>query len=465
MNILANVWAMGGIAVAAIVFLAVMLAVFFRVVVSTNDVHIVQSSKLTTSYGKDQAAGNTYYQWPSWMPIIGVKVISLPVSVFDVDLTNYAAYDKGRVPFVIDIMAFFRIDDSNMAAQRVHSFQELVDQLKGILQGACRSILASSEIEEILEGRSQFGRMFTEAVDEQLKAWGVRDVKNIELMDIRDAEGSSVIQNIMAKKKSLIERQSREAVAENLRAAQEAEIVAKREVALRQQEAEQQVGQRSAEKDKQVGIAQQKAAQEVKEQEKVTAEKHMAVVQVQQVRQAEIARDVQVVAADQEKRTTVIKAEGVKQVDIVKAEGTKQQTVLVAEGNLEQAKLHAQGVEVEGKAKGEAEKAVLLAPVQAQITLAKEIGSNDGYQKYLLGIKEIDKNQVVGVAQAEALKAADIKVIANTGDVVGGVSNVMDLFTSKGGTQLGSMVEAFKQTPAGAALLRKLNGEQGKEAH
>ena len=446
------------VVIVGLALFAILLAAMFRVVVSTNDMHIVQSGRKTVSYGKDQAAGNVYYQWPSWWPLIGVKTINLPVSVFDVDLESYAAYDKGRVPFVIDIMAFFRIHDSNMAAQRVHSYQELIDQLKGILQGACRAILASSEIEEILEGRGKFGKMFTEEVDHNLEAWGVQTVKVIELMDIRDAKDSNVIHNIMAKKKSLIERESRVMVAENLRAAQEAEIIAVREVNLRKQEAEQQVGQRTAEKDKQVGIANQQAHQEIKAQEKVTAERHMAVVQVQQVRQAEIVREVQVVAADQEKKTTVIQAEGVKQVDIVKAEGEKQKTILVAEGNLEQAKLHAQGVEVEGHAQGAAEQAVLMAPVNSQIALAKEIGSNQGYQTYLIQIRTVDKDQAVGIEQAKALAQADIKVIANTGDAISGVKNVMDLFTSKGGTQVAAMVEAIAQSPTGEAIIKKLNG-------
>lgn len=412
----------------------VLVAMLYRRVVSTNDVHIVQSAKKTVSYGKDQPAGNVYYAWPSWIPLIGVKVINLPVSVFDVQLEDYAAYDKGRVPFLIDIMAFFRIEDSNVSAQRVHSFEELKDQLEGILQGASRSILAKADIDDILEERASYGLQFTEATNEQLKAWGVVNVKNVELMDIRDAAESKVIANIMAKKKSLIERQSRETVAENLRAAQEAEIVAAREVQLRQQEAEQQVGQRTAEKDKQVGIANQKAQQEIKEEEKATATKAMAVLQVQQVRAAEIAKDVAVVAADQQKK----------------------QTVIVAEGNLEQAKLHATGVEVEGKAEGEAKKAVLLAPVNAQITLAEKIAQLEEYQKYLISIRELEKDQAVGMAQAEALRAASIKVIANAGQVVEGVKSVMDLFTSKGGTQVGAMLEALRQTPAGAQIINTL---------
>lgn len=442
-------YVLGGCVVAfALVLFGVVLAMMYRTVVSTNDVHIVQSAKKTVSYGKDQAAGNIYYAWPAWLPLIGIKIIRLPVSVFDLHLESYAAYDKGRVPFLIDIMAFFRIEDSNVAAQRVHSFDEMKEQLVGILQGASRSILAKSEINEILEERAKYGLAFTDATNDQLKAWGVVNVKNIELMDLRDAQASNVIANIMAKKKSHIEMESRIEVAKNMQAAQQAEIDARREVALRTQEAEQQVGQRTAEKDKQVGIAQQQASQEVKTQEKVTTEKHMAVVQVQQVRQAEIQRDVQIVNAEQEKRTAVIKAEG-----------EKQKTITVAEGALEQAKLHAQGVQAEGVAKGTAEQAVLMAPVNSQIALAKEIGSNDGYQTYLIKIKTVEKDQAVGIEQAKALAVADIKVIANTGDAISGVKNVMDLFTSKGGTQIGAMLEAVAQTPTGEAIVKRLNGE------
>lgn len=440
------------VAAAAILLIPILLAMLFRVVVSTNDVHIVQSARRTVSYGKDQSTGNVYYAWPSWVPVIGVKITKLPVSVFNVKLDSYAAYDKGRVPFVIDIMAFFRIDDSNMAAQRVHSFQELVDQLKGILQGASRSILAKSNIDEILEERAKYGLEFTEATNDQLKAWGVVNVKNIELMDIHDFEGSKVVSNIMAKNQSLIEMQSRTAVANNMNLAQTAEISAVREVNMRKQEAEEQVGIRTAQQEQQVGIAKQQAQQLIKEQEAITASKAMAVLQVEHVRKAEIERDVQVVNAEQDKRTAIIKAEG-----------EKQKTITVAEGSLGQAKLHAEGVKVEGEAKGAAEQAVLLAPVNAQITLAKEIGGNAGYQTYLISIKQIEANQVVGIEQAKALTAAEIKVIANAGNVVDGVNSVMGMLTPKGGLQLGGMLDALRNTESGAAIIDGLTGEKNKK--
>ncbi len=434
------------IGMGGIIAVTLLTAILFRVVVPTNEVHIVQSGKSTTSYGKDQPSGNTYYQWPAWLPRIGVRVIDLPMSVFSINLNDYPAYDKGRVPFTIDVMAFFRISDSNKAAQRVETTKELHAQLIGIMQGAIRSILAGSEIEEILEFRATFGEKFTTAVDQQLEEWGVKNVKNIELMDIRDREGSKVIDNIMAKKKSLIERESRIQVAENHRAALEAEIVAKREVSLRDEEAKQQVGQREAEREKQVGISKQRAIQEVREEEKETMTRTKAVQEIDRVRSAEIERKGQVILAEQEQLTLVIKSEA-----------AAQQVRIAATAALEQSKLNAQGVEVEGKAEGEAKKAVLMAPVAAQLTLAEKIASLKEYQVYLLTVEQIKANQVVGVAQADALRAAGIKVIANGGTITDGVSSISDLLSSKGGQSVAAMIEGFSQTEIGKSIMKKVS--------
>lgn len=420
----------------ALLVIGVALPLLFRIVVPTNEVQIVQSAKRTVSYGKGQEAGNVFYKWPAWVPIFGVRTISLPVSVFDQTLDAYAAYDKGRVPFVIDVMAFFRITDSNMAAQRVHSFDELLDQLKSILQGAVRSILATSEIDEILEGRGKFGEMFTKEVDHQLVEWGVQNVKCIELMDIRDAEGSKVISNIMAKKKSFIEMESRTAVANNNKIAGIAEITATQEVQVRQQEAEQQVGTRTAEKDKQIGIAHEQANQAIKDELKITMEKTYAVNQVEHVRTAEITRQAAEVLAQQ----------------------VRQVMIYEAEGKLAAAKLHADGVRAEGEAEGAAELAMQMAPVTAQINLAKEIGGNAGYQKYLVATRQIEAGQAVGIEQAKALEKANVKVIANTGSATEGMSSAMSLFTPEGGLKVGAALETLAQTPVGAAIIGAVTG-------
>lgn len=426
----------GAVGFVAFTFL---IALLYRRVVPTNEVHIVQSTKHTTSYGKDTGNGNTYYEWPSFIPLFGVTKVVLPVSNFDVDLVNYEAYDIGRLPFVADVKAFFRISDSNVAAQRVASFQELHEQLKAIVQGAVRTILASSDIEEIMQGRSKFGEMFTKEVSEQLSNWGVMAVKNIELMDIRDHNTSNVIRNIMEKKRSHIEMEARTEVAKNKRIAEVAEIEAKKQVDLQKQEAEQTVGLRTIQTQREIELQQQTKLQAVKEQERNTKEREMQVLSVQELKKAEI----------------------IKEVTLVQAEQEKQRLILNAEGQLEAKKREAQAITAEGEAKASAEKAMQLAPVEAQIALAREIGTNKEYQEYLVTVRKIEATQAIGERQAAALSEADIKVISNTGSPVEGLTNVMDLFSAKGGTQVAAMLESLAQSEKGAEIINTFVPKKG----
>lgn len=456
-----------GFLIGVAIVVAILLAKAYRRVVEPNEVHIVQSSGKTTIYGKQPTladgeedtvvkVSNSYMEWPAWWPFIGVQSIVLPLSNFELRLTDYDAYDIGKVPFVVDIVAFFRIDDAAIAAKRVSSLQELHAQLTAILQGAVRTILAKHEIEQIMEDRSTYGEAFTQEVGTQLTAWGVVNVKSIELMDIRDGNDSETISNIMAKKESLIEMQSRQEVAKNRRDAETAEIEAKQVVDVRAQEAEQMVGERTAEKDKKVGIATEVANQEIQEQARETAEKIMAVKLVENVRGAEINREVQVVEADQDRQTFVIRAEGDKQKEIITAEGEKQQTVLVAEGVLVQQLKDAEGILAVGTSEAEAKRLKEMATVNPQLELADGIGENLPYQDYMVRIENVNKDRDVGVANAEALQDAEIKMIVNAGDAPAGLSNILDVFSTNGGTQIAGMVEAIKQTDEGAALLKRL---------
>ncbi len=468
---------LGSVVGLVVVAIALICAFSWRVVVPTNLVHIVQSAGKTTSYGSSGKADskNAYYHIPSFVPLFGVTRIALPVNNFSIKLDAYDAYDKDRAPFELDLIGFFVITDTNTAAARAASFIELEGQLKSIMQGAARSVLAQYDINQIMGDRQTFGTAFTNEVNEGLKAWGVSTVKSLELMDIRDAKGSKIIANIMAKKASHIEMESRTVVAENARLAQLAEIESVQAVELRKQEQAQLVGQRNAQQEQEVGIAKERADQAVQEQAKITMERTMAVAQVQRVREAEIAREQMLVKADAEKKAQIIAAEAEAQVRITEAEGNKQQTVitaaavkeqtvlaaqaeqsrltLVATGAKDAALLRAQGIEAEGKAEGAAKQAVLLAPVNAQLTLAKEIGENKEYQTYLIEVRRIEAGQVIGVENAKALANADIKVIATSGDASSGIATLPDVLTARGGVQLGSMLQGLANTDVGKSML------------
>lgn len=416
--------------VVVIVIIAI-LSASFRKVVPTNMVHIVQSGKKTVSFGTDQTGRNVYFAWPSWIPFFGVTVIQLPVSNFDLPLKDYEAYDKDRVPFKVDVASFFRIKDTSLAAARVSDIATLKAQLMQIVQGAVRKVLSSDVIDAIMLERSKFGDAFTAEVQDQLAEWGVVSVKSMELMDIRDSHDSKVIENIMAKKTSHIAMESRMEVAKNHQAAETAEIAAKQAVDIRKQDAEEQVGKRTATKDKEVGIATQNAKQEILTQEKETKSREMEVKKVMTVREADIEKEKQVVLANQNKETTVI----------------------IADGKLAATTKESDGIKLLGAAKADAEKNMQMAPVSAMIALAKEIGTNKGYQEYLAMIESIKAYKDVGGKQAEALQKADVKIISNAGNPTQGMKSAMDLFTTTGGTNLSAMIEAFAQTPLGKAAL------------
>lgn len=451
--------------IGGVIILSALWVLSLRRIVPTNEVHIIQRGSETISFGKgsNESRGNVYYEFPSWIPKFGVTKTVLPVSVFDVSLTDYEAYDIGRLPFLVDIKAFFRVNDSNVAAARISSFSELKTQITDIVRGAVRSIMANAELEKIMGERAQYGEQFTKMVKEQLGNWGVVPVKNIELMDVRDSRSSNVIANIMAKKSSEIEMQSRTEVAQNMKKAKEAEILAEQEVNLKQEDANQQVGMKKATVKQQVGLADEKAKQAVSEQAKVTAEKNMEVMKVNEIKKAEIERDANIIKAEQDKAVTVKNAEASKAKIELSAEADKKQIELKAEADLAKGLKEAQAIEAKGKAEAEAKKQMELAPVNAQITLAKEIGENQGYQDYLVRLEQIKALCEVGIEQAKNLGKANIKINAMSNDVPGGVSKVTDIFSPNGGLNLAGALETFTQSPLGSKVVEKFLGKTSSD--
>lgn len=446
-----------------------------RRIVPTNVVHIVQRGKDTVSYGVGKGS-NVYYAFPKWLPKLGVEVRELPVSNFDIDLPNYSAYDKDRVPFAVDVKAFFHIADTNKAAEKVASFQELREQLNNVVQGAVRSILAKSKLEEIMEERSIFGERFTESVREDLKSWGVEPIKSIELMDVRDAQGSNVIYQIMAKRISAIDMESRTEVAKNKKTAEQAELEARKEIAITtaqteklsgeaQAKSRQAIGIANAESIKNTGIAEQTSLSEVAKAEQLTAEEKMKVVRVNEVKQAEINREKAIIAAEERKRQIEILAEADKFKVETDATADLEAKKREAEAIKSVGEAQAEIIKAKGLSEAEAKKQMELANVTAQTTLAQEIGDNKPYQDYLIRIREVEitgeVNKVQYQSLAEALNGADLKLLVNSGDVGSGLNKFSDILGPKGGSAINGLLESLKQTPEGAGLVSLLNKFNG----
>ena len=180
-------------------------------------------------------------------------------------------------------------------------------------------------------------------------------------------------------------------------------------------------------------------------QSKLTKEKEMEVRKVEAVKQAEIDKEKTIIEAD------AAKAKAERDADAELVLTTKK-----ADGSLVTATKAAEGIKLEGEAKAESEKKMQLASVEAQLTLAKEIGSNDGYQNYLVQVRQIEANERVGLVQAENIKGADIKIIAGAGDVAGGISSAAGALSPKGGFNIAGMLETLATTSEGQKLLERL---------
>lgn len=487
-------------AIVLVVIIAIIIAAKYRTVVPTNMVHIVNSSSGRRVYGKDSEFGNTYYSFPDWIPKIGVNVTQFPTSNFGVELLDYAAYDHKRLPFQVDVQAFFVMENADIVSQRVSDFRELKDHLQKIVSGAVRKVTASLPLERILSARSELSLEFDAEVSEQLKDWGVKAVNSIEFMNIKDANGSTVIQDIQQKEESRINRESREVQAENEQAAKIKEIEAQRKVAMEQENAAQQVGTRTAEKNQAVGIAQEQSKQAVAEQNKLTTEKNMEVKRIEETRAAEIAKEVALTQAEQKRQEITINAESQKVAEITEAEAEKQKQVLAAQASKEAAELKAEadkiavqkkaeaeklaverkaeadqksvqlsseaqleadkrkaegtlaiqdaeavGIKKIGTAKADAEKEMQMASVTAQTELANQIGDNESYQTYLLQVKQIEVNGEIGIAQAKALESANIQIVGGSG--------------TDGGLSLGGMLTGLVATDAGKAIVERVAGK------
>ena len=418
------------IIIAVLAVIAFLLAALWRVVIPPNEVHVIQRRKSTIVYGKGTDTGNVYYKIPGWIPFFGVSRKIMPVSIFKIPLIGYRAYDSKKAPFKVDVTAFFQIDhaDAAQAAQRVSTFEDLYHELEEVLRGAVRKILASNDIEQIMTERSILGDSFLEEVKSQVSAWGVF-VLNIEFMDISDDEEGTerIITAIMKKHSSFIKRKSEEEVAINEKEAKIVQIEAQREADVEAIRAQEAVETRDAEKKQQVGIANETANQNIQQEKKATAEKEMAVIQVMNVEAKKIEAQERIEEAEGIRQAMIKRADGEKQTQSLEGEGLGTRAAAIGSGE-------AQAIKEKGLAEAEAKErmADALSRFQEKGLLA------------LLGEREIEKDEAVGVALAAAYEDANIEVI-QTGDKQ--PKDLIELITSAdSGAKIGGMLEGLSKT-------------------
>ena len=455
------IWVFGVVIVVWGIFISLYLVTQLRKVVATNEVHIVQRGKKSVAHGKWLEWGNVYLAWAPWVPVFWISVQKLPLSIFDLQLNGYKAYDIWKVPFQVDITAFFEIKEPVLAAEKIFTINELKEQLNETVKWVVRKILASRDVVDIMESRSDIKDEFYKEVYTAVKAWWV-DLKNVEFMDIRDEDGSQVITNIMMKKRSLIESESQIEVAENQKnakiekenksaeaRAKSAEANSKADIAasdakrladLKIIENDKLTQNQDIEKERVLSIQKEEAKQNFYDSEKETKVKLLAVKQVEDEKNAEIDKSIEIIKADEQKQKLIIEAQADKESITLQAEADKTKVNLAAEAekNRIESIWIARAKELDYIGTAEAKNQTQMAEALNEFTVES--------LWFMVKQLEVKLSEIVDLEKAKSLAKADVKVISTWKDGWEWINSFMDLFSAKWGTNIWSMIEAAKNT-------------------
>lgn len=395
----------------ALVIIAVVLAMSWYRIVPANFAHVVVRHNCTKVYSPhaEQSTVNraAYFRIPKWIPYFGCRVHMMPLSMLEINVTDFLAFDRDRVRFECDIVAYMVVNDALMAAKRFpFGINELKDQVFKIIKATARDTTTKLTIREIINDRPAIARRVHEYLSPEVLKWGM-SLQALELVNLQDPKDRSAtaIHDISSIAEVQINSESRQKNAEQIKQAR-----------LKEAEAEQAATTRELERDEMIGVRTQKRDQEIRREQQAAEEEKMKVVRIEKVRHAEIERDAAIETAEGEKQSVIRRRTG-----------------------------EAEGVRAVGYAEADAKSK--LADALKKINEAA------------LDVRRIEKDEKIGVTAAQALQKADIKFIN-----AGKPNSLLDLFTPSGGASIGGMLAGIEATNPGgyAEILNFISKRVGK---
>ena len=406
----------------------------WRKIVPADEAHVViQTGKmrLFTSHKDytDKYKGNTgvvqegkavYYKVPEIIPKWGMEVHEIPLKILPINVSSFKAFDKDRARFLCNIIAYVVINDPIEAARRFGGNLDLLkEDVRNIVQATTRDATTKVPIREIINDREGIVKEIKDPLKEAIQNWGL-DLRDIELVEFSDPPDSHVINDISSIIEEQINSEARQKNAEQqklarMKEAESDELARKREIA----------------RDELVARREQERDQKVAELEKLAKEKQLDVERVKEVKTQEIEKERAIVEAEERKRTGIIKAEQDKEMEKIRRE----QKRLDGEGERlrreEIAKGEAAPIREMGQAEADVIKLKGLAEAEAKDKLQAALNKfGDEAIRALVAEKIVDMEKAVGIATADALRDADLRVFAGN--------------NGNSGFDLGSMVESIK---------------------
>ena len=398
-------------------------------VVPVNEAHIRVLMNKKDIFCSRQNFKSAYWRIPFITKMQKLPLCNLAIPINDIKLN-----DKNMAKFVCDIMCFVNINDIDLAVERLtltdtetelgFDFESLAEDLRAIMESIGRTVTTKQTLMDIYMNRQLLDECITKEVRAVFPKWGI-ELVDLELKDIKDAPGSTIIQDIERKVAAEIKRDADVKVAETTKEAEVAKAVA-----------EETYRKRQIEKEQTIAVAQQERI--MKEQQKMMEANAMSV---------EANRKLNVGNADVEKETIV-----------KRAEAEQQRLQIVAEGK-------ARETELTGQA-------------EAKIILAKKLADAEGTEKLAMAqqkfndsatnievIKATKEVQIAyAVAYQKAFEHANVNIVAgSTSEIIsGGLLGTVKV-GAKEGASIMQLAEMYPQTKEIIDALTKNKKQETKK--
>jgi uncharacterized membrane protein YqiK len=382
------------------------LIVFYRIV-DPSEAHLVATprGKFVASADENVGTERTYFAIPSWIPFFGRAIRIMDVTIKEIKF-DQETIEKNQARYDVTSSTKYRTKDVKQAAETFINNKSLVDMLTENIKAGIRAVTVNFEVQDARAKKQEIEDGVRKQLESDFKKWGL-ELINFQLVEFKDTAKSKIISNISLRSEIEIESRTREQNAEKIKQAK-----------IKEAEADEKAQEREIERDRVVGEKQQLKIQKIAEMEKLAEEKRFEVVQVQTIKQAKIDKEKAIIEANMNKETEEINKEQLK----LEGEGYRLKAEEQAKGDA--APILEKGF-AEAKVKDELQKAlkqfddIAIRALTAELIVAKE--------------------QAVGVATAEALSKADVKVFS------GGGKN------GENGFELGKMISSMSVSNEGTA--------------
>ena len=408
-------------------------------VVGTNEAHVIvfmgRGRKIKSPVSNNGIDGKTSY---FYIPFLMKRYI-MPLTNVKLDINEIHLNDVEMAPFKCDVVTWLHIEDPVKAAERLdfseNVFISLHQDLSAIVQAIARASAMKQEILDIMRDRATFAQGVSVEVDGVLKSWGVQLV-NLEINEIRDQDGSEIIQGYESMRKATIASKARIEVATRNREAIQAEQENLQLAEISKAEAEKAFITSQIERDKSIGISTQKKDQDIAVAEALTNAKKVDAMKVITVGEANVTKEAAIVEA--EGRGEAIRIQGEKEANVVSLKGKAEADVVAVRGKAEGEAIEARGL-AEALAKDKMADALVkfndaatgIEKIKAWVEVQKAFADSYGKMAQNADIKVVTSGEggnILGLPM-NAQTGADIGQMIES---MGGVGKIADLFKGKG---------------------------------